>query len=202
MNHPLRLMAAALAVVLGLVALTGCSSDRTAKDCRPYADRPLSLVIVTGNHEGNPAPVLTDRSRPLVTQALCSGALDIVSSAGEPTKLTDDQFRLEKFGGTSGGNDDVMRRNVNRVTTALQLPPTGDGTNFVKAVGVAAAALRGRPADAVSRPGWVVVSGPRSGSALSITRIVLGTSAGRPRSAAAATPTALTKLTPSPVGGS
>lgn len=147
MNHPLRLMAAALAVALGLAPLTGCSSDRTAEDCRPYADRPLNLVIVSGNHEGNPAPVLTDLSRPLVTQALCSGALDIVSSAGEPTKLTDDQFRLEKFGGTSGGNDDVMRRNVNRVTTALQLPPTGDGTNFVKAVGVAAAALRGRPAD-------------------------------------------------------
>lgn len=146
MNHLLRLVAAVLAVVLGFVPLSGCSSDKTAKDCRPYAGQPLSLAIVSGNHEGNPAPVLTDLSRPLVTQALCSGTLDLVSSAGEPTKLTDDQFRLEKFGGTSSGNDDVLRRNLKKVTTALQLSPDADGANLVKAVGVAAAALRGRPA--------------------------------------------------------
>lgn len=145
MNHPLRLVAAALAVALGVVPLTGCTSDDTAKGCRAYAGQPLSLAIVTGNHEGNPAPDLTDRARPLVTQALCGGGLDMVSSAGEPATLTDDQFRLEKFGGTSSGNDDVLRRNLKKVTTALQLPPTGDGANLVKAISVAADALRGRP---------------------------------------------------------
>ena len=146
LNHVHRLMAAVLAVVLGVVPLTGCSSDSIAKGCQSYAGEPLSLAIVTGNHEGNPAPGLTDLSRPLVTRSLCNGTLDIVSSAGEPTKLTNDQFRLEKFGGTSSGNDDVLRRNLKKVTTALQLPPTADGANLVKAVGVAAAALRGRPA--------------------------------------------------------
>nr|NLI49200.1 hypothetical protein [Propionibacterium sp.] len=59
MNHPLRPVAAVLAVVLGVAPLTGCSSDSTAKGCRAYASQPLSLAIVTGNHEppsGTTAP--------------------------------------------------------------------------------------------------------------------------------------------------
>lgn len=138
MNTIIRIIACCLAAALALTA-AGCGSEPN----KPADAGATALVVVTGNHEGNPAPAVTDALRPVVERAMWSGRVAVVTGDGAPALLSKDELRLDKLGGTRAGNESVVRRNTKRLNAALVMPPRADGADTWAAVAKAANELRG-----------------------------------------------------------
>lgn len=136
MNKIIRIIASCLAAVSVLTA-TGCSSSPS----KPADAGGTALVVVTGNHEGNPAPAVTDFLAPVVERALWSEQVAVVTGDGAPAKLSKEELRLDKLGGTRAGNEAVVKRNAKRLGAALVLSPRTDGADTWKSIDKAASVL-------------------------------------------------------------
>lgn len=129
------LMGAAIALV---ASATGCTTPSEASVPEPD---PVALVIVTGNHEGNPEPAISGTIEPLVERALANEHISVVTGDGEPRHLSAKSLNLSPMGGTRAGNEAVIRRNKNRVAEALTSSPLTDGANTWAAISTAKNAL-------------------------------------------------------------